>query len=211
MKRETMFRIGYGWDSHEFKRGIPLKIGGVKLPHDRGLSGHSDGDVLLHALTDALLGAVAGGDIGAHFPPSDQKWKGADSATFVRHALKRVASAGYSVANVDSTLILAAPKIGPHARKIQARVAELLRVPLENVGIKAKTPEGMGTDNAAIAHVVVLLVKKRQDDQRAVLEEAEETPQPVIDDVVEKVLEGVSEPEKKKASTFPKITSKHRK
>lgn len=206
-----MFRIGYGWDSHEFKRGIPLKIGGVKLPHDRGLSGHSDGDVLLHALTDALLGAVAAGDIGAHFPPTDKKWKGTDSVTFVQHALKRVASAGYSVANVDSTLILAAPKIGPHARKIQARVAELLRVSPANVGIKAKTPEGMGTDNAAIAHVVVLLVKKRQDDQSAVLEEAEETPQPVIDDVVEKVLEGVSEPEKKKASTFPKITSKHRK
>ena len=205
------FRIGYGWDSHEFKRGIPLKIGGVKLPHERGLAGHSDGDVLLHALTDALLGAVAAGDIGAHFPPSDQKWKGADSATFVRHALKRVASAGYNVANVDSTLILAAPKIGPHARKIQARVAELLRVPPANVGIKAKTPEGMGTDNAAVAHVVVLLVRKRQDDQGTVLEEAEETPQPVIDDVVEKVLEGVSEPEKKKAFTFPKIASKHRK
>ena len=204
-----MFRIGYGWDSHEFKRGVPLKIGGVKLPHDRGLAGHSDGDVLLHALTDALLGAVAAGDIGLHFPSADKKWQGADSATFVRHALKRVMSAGYSIANVDSTLILAAPKIGPHARRIQARVAELLRVPPANVGIKAKTPEGLGTDNAAIAHVVVLLVKKRQDDQRAVLEEAEETPQPVIDDVVEKVLEGVSEPEKKKASTIPRIRSKH--
>jgi len=205
------FRIGYGWDSHEFKRGIPLKIGGVKLPHDRGLAGHSDGDVLLHALTDALLGAVAAGDIGAHFPPSDPKWKGADSEVFVRHALKRVASAGYSVANVDSTVILAAPRIGPHARKIQARVAELLRVPPSNVGIKAKTPEGMGTENAAIAHVVVLLVKKRHDDVRALLAEAEETPQPLIDDVVEKVLEGVSEPEKKKTSSLSRITSKHRK
>jgi 2-C-methyl-D-erythritol 2,4-cyclodiphosphate synthase len=205
-----MFRIGYGWDSHEFKRGIPLKIGGVKLPHDRGLAGHSDGDVLLHAITDALLGAVAAGDIGAHFPPTDKKWKGADSVTFVQHALKRVASAGYGVANVDSTLILAAPKIGPHAPKIQARVAELLRVPQNNVGIKAKTPEGMGTENAAIAHVVVLLMRKRQDLDRVVLEEAEETPQPVIDDVVEKVLEGVSEPEKKKASTLPQITSKRR-
>jgi 2-C-methyl-D-erythritol 2,4-cyclodiphosphate synthase len=205
------FRIGYGWDSHEFKRGIPLKIGGVKVPHDRGLAGHSDGDVLLHALTDALLGAVAAGDIGTHFPSADKKWKGADSVTFVRHALKRVASAGYSVANVDSTLIMAAPRIGPHARKIQAQVAELLRIPAANVGIKAKTPEGMGTENAAIAHVVVLLIEKRQDDERVVLEAAEETPQPVIDDVVEKVLEGVSEPAKKKAATFPKITSKHRK
>jgi len=205
------FRIGYGWDSHEFKRGVPLKIGGVKLPHDRGLAGHSDGDVLLHALTDALLGAVAAGDIGSHFPPTDKKWKGADSATFVQHALRRVASAGYSVTNVDSTLILSAPRIGPHARAIQARVAELLRIPKNNVGIKAKTPEGMGTENAAIAHVVVLLMRKRQDSERVVLEAAEETPQPVIDDVVEKVLEGVSEPEKKKASTAPRITSKHRK
>jgi len=204
------FRIGYGWDSHEFKRGVPLKIGGVKLPHDRGLAGHSDGDVLLHALTDALLGAVAAGDIGSHFPTTDKKWKGADSATFVQHALKRVASAGYGVANVDSTLILAAPRIGPHARAIQARVAGLLRVSPANVGIKAKTPEGMGTDNAAIAHVVVLLMRKRQDPDRVVLEAAEETPQPVIDDVVEKVLEGVSEPEKKKASTSHRITSKHR-
>jgi len=205
------FRIGYGWDSHEFKRGVPLKIGGIKLPHDRGLAGHSDGDVLLHALTDALLGALAAGDIGSHFPSSDKKWKGADSAIFVQNALKRVASAGYSVANVDSTLILAAPRIGPHARAIQARVAELLRIPKSSVGIKAKTPEGMGTENAAIAHVVVLLTKKRQDSERVALEAAEETPQPVIDDVVEKVLGGMPEPEKKKASTAPRITSKHRK
>jgi len=204
------FRIGYGWDSHQFRRGVPLKIGGVKLPHDRGLAGHSDGDVLLHALTDALLGAVAAGDIGAHFPSTGKKWKGADSVTFVRHALKRVASAGYSVANVDSTLILAAPRIGPHARKIQVRVAELLRVSPANVGIKAKTPEGLGTDNAAIAHVVVLLIKKQQDDTRTLLAVEEETPQPVIDDVVERVLESVPEPEKKKAVTLPQITSKRR-
>jgi len=201
------FRIGYGWDSHEFKRGIPLKIGGVKLQHDRGLSGHSDGDVLLHALTDALLGAMAAGDIGTHFPSTDKKWKGADSITFVRHALKRVASAGYRVVNVDSTLIMAAPRIAPHARKVQARMAELLRIPPSNVGIKAKTPEGMGTDNAAIAHVVVLLMKKQPDDERLVLEAAEETPQLEIDDVVERVLESVPEPENKKASTSSNITS----
>jgi 2-C-methyl-D-erythritol 2,4-cyclodiphosphate synthase len=152
-------RIGYGWDSHEFHEGVPLKIGGCELPHDRGLAGHSDGDVLLHALTDALLGAVAAGDIGGYFPPSDPKWKGADSAIFLKEALQQVRRAGYTVANVDSTLILAAPKIGPHAKKIQARVAELLGVKPDHVGIKAKTPEGMGTDNAAIAHVVVLLVR----------------------------------------------------
>jgi 2-C-methyl-D-erythritol 2,4-cyclodiphosphate synthase len=206
-----MFRIGYGWDSHEFKRGIPLKIGGVKLPHNRGLAGHSDGDVLLHALTDALLGAVASGDIGTHFPPSAEKWKGADSVTFVHHALKRVANAGYSVANVDSTLILASPKIGPHARKIQARIAELLNVSPSNVGIKAKTPEGMGTENAAIAHVVVLLIKKQQDEDSDMLEVADEMPQPEIDDVVERVLEGVPEPEKKKAFSQPKVAANYKK
>src|ERR1700752_1842634 len=108
-------KIGYGWDSHEFKRGIPLKIGGVTLPHSKGLGGHSDGDVLLHALTDALLGAVAAPDIGSLFSPSDPRWKGADSAVFLREALKRVRAAGYRVVNLDSTLILTEPKIGMHA------------------------------------------------------------------------------------------------
>jgi 2-C-methyl-D-erythritol 2,4-cyclodiphosphate synthase len=107
-------RIGYGFDSHEFRPGIPLKIGGIMLAHDKGLGGHSDGDVLLHAITDALLGAIAAPDIGALFPPSDPKWKGADSVIFLREALKRV-------------------------------------------GLKAKTPEGLNLDNAAIAHVAVLL------------------------------------------------------
>jgi 2-C-methyl-D-erythritol 2,4-cyclodiphosphate synthase len=153
-------RIGYGWDSHEFKPGIPLKIGGVTLPHSHGLGGHSDGDVLLHALTDALLGAVAGPDIGTLFPPSDPKWKGADSTIFLKEALRRLREAGYAVANVDSTLVLAAPKIGPHAAVIRKNVAKLLGIPAESVGLKAKTPEGLGTDNAAIAHAVVLLEKK---------------------------------------------------
>jgi 2-C-methyl-D-erythritol 2,4-cyclodiphosphate synthase len=150
-------RIGYGWDSHEFKAGIPLKIGGITLPYDKGLGGHSDGDVLLHAITDALLGAIAGPDIGSLFPPSDPKWKGADSAVFLREALKRVAAAGYELVNLDSTLILAAPKIGPHADALRKRVAELCSIPADCVGIKAKTPEGMGTDNAAIGQVAVLL------------------------------------------------------
>jgi 2-C-methyl-D-erythritol 2,4-cyclodiphosphate synthase len=114
-------RIGYGFDSHEFRAGIPLKIGGIALAHDKGLGGHSDGDVLLHAITDALLGAVAAPDIGALFPPSDPKWKGADSVAFLREALKRVHDAGYGVANLDASLILAAPKIGPHAAAIRGR------------------------------------------------------------------------------------------
>jgi 2-C-methyl-D-erythritol 2,4-cyclodiphosphate synthase len=150
-------RIGYGWDSHEFKSGIPLIVGGVTLPHPKGLGGHSDGDVLLHAITDALLGAVAAPDIGSLFSPSDAKWKGADSAVFLAEALNRVKAAGYSVVNIDSTLILASPKIGPHTAAIRTRVAKLMALAEDCIGIKAKTPEGMGTDNAAIAHVTVLL------------------------------------------------------
>lgn len=150
-------RIGYGWDSHEFKRGIPLKIGGVTIPFDKGLGGHSDGDVLLHAITDALLGAIAGPDIGSLFPPSDPQWKGADSVVFLEEALKRVRAAGYKVANLDSTLILERPKIGPHTVAIRQQISELMKLPPDCIGIKAKTPEGMGTENAAIAHVTVLL------------------------------------------------------
>ncbi len=155
--RRPATRIGYGFDSHEFQTGIPLRIGGIALPHDKGLGGHSDGDVLLHAITDALLGAIAAPDIGALFPPSDPKWKGADSAVFLQEALRRVRDAGYAVANVDSSLILAAPKIGPHAAKIRSRVGELMGLPADCVGLKAKTPEGLNLDNAAVAHVVVLL------------------------------------------------------
>jgi 2-C-methyl-D-erythritol 2,4-cyclodiphosphate synthase len=154
-----ILRIGYGFDSHEFRAGIPLKIGGILLAHDKGLGGHSDGDVLLHAITDALLGAVAAPDIGALFPPSEPKWKGADSVVFLREALKRVRDAGYGVANIDASLILAGPKIGPHASTIRVRVAELLGVPADCVGLKAKTPEGLNLDHAAVAHVVVLLEK----------------------------------------------------
>jgi 2-C-methyl-D-erythritol 2,4-cyclodiphosphate synthase len=185
-------RIGYGWDSHEFASGVPLKIGGVQLPHDKGLAGHSDGDVLLHALTDALLGAIAAGDIGTYFPPSDPKWKGADSVRFVQEALARVTQAGYGVGNVDCTLILAQPKIGPHASQIQARVAALLKITPAAVGIKAKTPEGMGTDNAAIAHVVVLLTEKKGGRGHRVTA-VETVPQPEIDRVVNDLVKEVAE------------------
>jgi 2-C-methyl-D-erythritol 2,4-cyclodiphosphate synthase len=155
-------RIGFGWDSHAFKTGIPLLIGGVQLDYGKGLGGHSDGDVLLHAITDALLGAITGPDIGTLFPPSDPQWKGADSVVFLQEALRRVASAGYAVANLDSTLILNAPRIGPHAEEIRSRVANLLGIPEDCVGLKAKTPEGLNNDNAAVAHVVVLLQKKKK-------------------------------------------------
>lgn len=150
-------RIGYGWDSHEFKHGVPLRIGGLEIAHAKGLGGHSDGDVLLHAITDALLGAVAAPDIGTLFSPADNRWKGADSALFLAEALNRVSAAGYQITNIDSTLILTAPKIGPHAGAIRQRVSQLTGVPADRIGIKAKTPEGIGTQNAAIAHAVVLL------------------------------------------------------
>ena len=149
-------RIGYGFDSHEFRSGITLKIGGVLIAHDKGLGGHSDGDVLLHAITDALLGAVAAPDIGALFPPSDAKWKGADSVVFLREALKRVRDAGYGVANMDASLILAAPKIGPHAAGIRARVAQLLGVHADCVGLKAKTPEGPSSSNTSMTSTPAL-------------------------------------------------------
>ena len=150
-------RVGFGWDSHEFKPGIPLKIGGVTLPYGMGLGGHSDGDVLLHAITDALLGAIGAPDIGTLFPPSDPHWKGANSVVFLVEALKRVRAAGYALGNVDSSLILLAPKLGPHAGEIRTNLAKLLGLDIDCVGLKAKTPEGIGTDGAAIANVVVLL------------------------------------------------------
>lgn len=152
-------RIGYGWDSHAFKPGVPLKIGGLSINHPEGLAGHSDGDVLLHAITDALLGAVSAGDIGSFFPPGDPRWKNADSSIFLNLALEEIHNAGYRIGNVDTTLILAAPKIGPIASDLRDRVAELLSLRPSDVGIKAKTPEGLNADHVAQAHAVVLLEK----------------------------------------------------
>jgi 2-C-methyl-D-erythritol 2,4-cyclodiphosphate synthase len=150
-------RIGYGWDSHEFKPGVPLKIGGLTIEHPEGLAGHSDGDVLLHAITDALLGAVSAGDIGSFFPPGDPRWKDADSAIFLNLAMEEIQNAGYRIVNVDSTLVLNAPRIGPISGEMRERVAELLDIAPANVGIKAKTPEGLDADHVAQAHAVVLL------------------------------------------------------
>jgi 2-C-methyl-D-erythritol 2,4-cyclodiphosphate synthase len=150
-------RIGYGFDSHSFKAGVPLIIGGLAIPHSEGLAGHSDGDVLLHAITDALLGAVSAGDIGTFFPPSDPRWKGAASSVFLQTALEEVATAGYRIVNVDTVLVMARPKIVPIAGELRERVAELLGVRPGEVGIKAKTPEGLGLDHVAMAHCTVLL------------------------------------------------------
>ena len=183
-------RIGFGWDSHAFKPGVPLRIGGMTLEHSEGLAGHSDGDVLLHAITDALLGAVAAGDIGSFFPPGDPRWKDADSAIFLNLALEEIQHAGYGIVNVDTTLVLAAPKISPIASEMRVRVAELLGVELDQVSIKAKTPEGLGLDHVAQAHAVVLLERVRDPEDlksmSAVIQSQRE-----LEDVVEDLLSQV--------------------
>src|SRR5579871_1829993 len=158
-------RIGFGWDSHAFKKGVPLRIGGLTIEHPEGLAGHSDGDVLLHAVTDALLGAVAAGDIGSFFPPGDPRWKDADSAIFLKLALNEIEAAGYRIVNVDTTLVMAAPKISPVAGEIRGRMADLMGLNIDQVSVKAKTPEGLGLDHVAQCHAAVLLqrVAERED------------------------------------------------
>jgi 2-C-methyl-D-erythritol 4-phosphate cytidylyltransferase/2-C-methyl-D-erythritol 2,4-cyclodiphosphate synthase len=137
-------RTGMGFDVHAFAPGDGVWLGGVLVPHDRGLAGHSDADVLLHAVTDALLGAIGEGDIGVHFPPSDPRWKGAPSSLFVEHARALVEARGGRIDHVDATLVCEAPKLGPHREAIRARLAALLRVPLGRVSIKATTTERLG-------------------------------------------------------------------
>jgi len=183
-------RIGFGWDSHAFKKGVPLRIGGMTLKHPEGLAGHSDGDVLLHAITDALLGAVAAGDIGSFFPPGDARWKNADSAIFLNLALEEIQHAGYGIVNVDTTLVLAAPKIAPIAGEMRVRVAELLGVELDQVSIKAKTPEGLGLDHVAQAHAVVLLERVRDPEDLKSMSAVIES-QRQLEDVVEDLLSQV--------------------
>jgi 2-C-methyl-D-erythritol 2,4-cyclodiphosphate synthase len=150
-------RIGFGYDSHVFKPGVPLHLGGLKLDHPEGLAGHSDGDLLLHAVTDALLGAVAAGDIGSYFPPSDPRWKDADSAIFLGKAVEVLQHSGYRIVNIDATLILTAPKIGPISAQMRARVADLLGLGADQVSIKAKTPEGLNLEHTAQCHAVALV------------------------------------------------------
>ncbi len=183
-------RIGLGYDSHAFKPGVPLRIGGMTLDHPEGLAGHSDGDVLLHAITDALLGAVAAGDIGSYFPPGDPRWKDADSAIFLNTALEELHHAGYRIANVDATLILAAPKIGPIAADMRIRVAELLQVEMNQVSIKAKTPEGLNLDHVAQCHAIALVVRMQEDEELKSMSEVIES-QRQLEDVVDDLLASV--------------------
>lgn len=139
-----MVRTGMGYDVHRLAEGEELWLGGLKIPHIKGLSGHSDADVALHAIVDALLGAIAAGDIGDHFPPSDPQWKGAASGRFVEHAAQLVSQAGYSIANVDLTIICEAPKIGPHREAMRGEIACLLSVDIGQVSVKATTTERLG-------------------------------------------------------------------
>ena len=153
-------RVGQGWDVHRIAAGRPLMLGGVTVPSDFGLEGHSDADVLSHAITDAILGAVALGDIGMHFPDTDPRWKGADSLVFLRHVCGLAAGAGYRIVNVDSTVILERPKLKDFRLAIRESLAKAMGLALEQVSVKFKTAERVGPvgeGRSAEAQAVVLL------------------------------------------------------
>lgn len=155
-------RIGSGFDVHAFGDGDHLMLGGVRVPHDRGVIAHSDGDVVIHALCDALFGALALGDIGKHFPPSDPRWKDADSRQFLRHCALLLDQHGWTLGNADVTVICERPKIGPHAEAMRARIAEDLGALPAQISVKATTTEKLGftgRGEGIAAQAVVLLVK----------------------------------------------------
>lgn len=153
-------RIGEGWDIHALVEGRKLILGGVEIPHSKGLLGHSDADALLHAITDALLGAAALGDIGTHFPDTDAQFKGADSSVLLAEAARRVRAKGFEIGNVDSTVVAQAPKLAPHIGAMRKCIAAVLGVTVEQVNVKAKTAEKMGPVGEGLAmeaRAVVLL------------------------------------------------------
>jgi 2-C-methyl-D-erythritol 4-phosphate cytidylyltransferase/2-C-methyl-D-erythritol 2,4-cyclodiphosphate synthase len=137
-------RTGIGYDVHRFAEGRPMILGGIEIPFDRGLDGHSDADVLLHAISDAMLGAAALGDIGVHFPPTDEKWRGLDSDDIVRHAVALLQERGWNLVNIDATIIAEAPKINPHVPAMRAAIMDMTGLPEDAISIKATTNEGMG-------------------------------------------------------------------
>jgi 2-C-methyl-D-erythritol 4-phosphate cytidylyltransferase / 2-C-methyl-D-erythritol 2,4-cyclodiphosphate synthase len=156
-------RVGQGFDVHRFAEGDHVWLGGVRIPHTYALDGHSDADVALHALTDALLGAIGDGDIGQHFPPSDMRWKGAASHVFLADAARRVRERGGRIGNVDVTILCEAPRIGPHREAMRSAIAEILQIDVSRVGVKATTTEGLGFTGrregiAAMASATVILV-----------------------------------------------------
>jgi 2-C-methyl-D-erythritol 2,4-cyclodiphosphate synthase len=144
MSSPPNFRMGQGWDVHQLVPGRPLILGGVHVPFDKGLLGHSDADVLLHAITDAILGAAGLGDIGRHFPDTDAAFKGADSAALLTEAMRRVRAAGFELGNIDCTVIAQAPKLASHIPAMQARIAQALGVQADQINVKAKTAEHLG-------------------------------------------------------------------
>jgi 2-C-methyl-D-erythritol 2,4-cyclodiphosphate synthase len=159
----TDLRTGLGWDNHRIATGRPLILGGVTIPSEFGLEGHSDADVLLHAITDALLGAAALGDIGMHFPDSDPRWKGCDSLVFLRHAVALVKEQGFEILNVDSTVILEKPKLKDYRAAIRESVAGALGVAAERVSVKFKTAEKVGPvgeGKSAEAQAIALIGKR---------------------------------------------------
>lgn len=156
-------RIGFGYDVHRLVEGRPLVLGGVAVPSERGLDGHSDADVLAHAVADAVLGAAALGDIGLHFPDTDERWRGADSLALLRAVVLRAAEEGWAVGNVDATLVLERPKVRDYVDRMRANLAEALGVPPSSVSVKATTNERMGfvgREEGAAAHAVCLLVAR---------------------------------------------------
>ncbi len=157
-----MIRVGQGYDLHRLAAGRPLILGGVTIPHEKGLLGHSDADVLAHAITDAILGAAALGNIGQLFPDTDPAFQGADSLELLEEACRRVTEAGYRLINVDSTVVAERPKLNPHLDAIRARLAAALGLPVERVSVKAKTNEGVGAEGAeaAISAQAVALVAR---------------------------------------------------
>jgi 2-C-methyl-D-erythritol 2,4-cyclodiphosphate synthase len=158
----VQLRIGEGWDTHALVPGRRLVLGGVEVPHARGLLGHSDADVLLHAITDALIGAAGLGDIGRHFPDTDERFRGADSVVLLQEALLRVRAQGWNLVNVDSTVVAQAPKLAPHIDAMRARIAQALGIAPGQVNVKAKTAERLGPvgmGQSIEARAVVLLAQ----------------------------------------------------
>ncbi|KZV31533.1 2-C-methyl-D-erythritol 2,4-cyclodiphosphate synthase, chloroplastic [Dorcoceras hygrometricum] len=161
--RYLPFRVGHGFDLHRLEPGYPLIIGGIDIPHDRGCEAHSDGDVLLHCVVDAILGALGLPDIGQIFPDTDPKWKGAASSVFLKEAVRLMHEAGYELGNLDATLILQRPKLSPHKETIRTNLCNLLGADPSAVNLKAKTHEkvdSLGENRSIAAHTVVLLMKK---------------------------------------------------
>jgi len=157
------FRTGFGFDVHAFAEGRKLIIGGVEIPFDKGLDGHSDADVLLHAICDAMLGALALGDIGIHFPNTDERWKDADSTLLLRHVNELINSKGYELGNLDCVLAMEKPKISPYVEQIRNRISEMLNANVEQISIKATTTEKLGfvgRTEGVVSFATVLITKK---------------------------------------------------